>query len=92
MRLRVLTDTGLAIDEPAVSIVAPGEPGYLGILRNHAPLVTTLTAGTLRWTQPDGGQRVLRLGGGLLEVARNHVTILTDRADAPQPVETRLGI
>ena len=73
-----MTDAGLAIDESAVSVIAPGEPGYLGILRNHAPLVTTLSSGKLTWKRPSGERRIARLGAGLLEVHRNHVTILTD--------------
>ena len=76
--LRVLTQAGPAIEDEAVSIIAPGEVGYLGILRNHAPLVTTLKPGTLTWRRPDGDQRAVRLGSGLLEVQRNHVTILTE--------------
>ena len=38
--LRVLTDAGLAIEDQAVSVIAPGEVGYLGVLHNHAPLIT----------------------------------------------------
>ena len=83
--LRVLTQAGPAIEDDAVSIIAPGEVGYLGILRNHAPLVTTLKPGTLTWRRPDGDQRTVRLGRGLLEVQRNHATILTDAvSDAPK--------
>ena len=76
--LKVLTHEGVAIDEPAAAIRAPGEPGYLGILRNHAPLVTTLVPGTLTWRSADGATRTRHIGAGLLEVQRNHVTILTE--------------
>jgi F-type H+-transporting ATPase subunit epsilon len=86
MALRVLTDAGLALDEQAVSVVAPGEPGYLGMLRNHAPLVTTLIPGTLTWRTPRGERRLLRVGAGLLEVRDNRITILTDLAE-PIPAE-----
>ena len=82
MTLRLLTPAGLALEDEATSIVAPGEMGYLGILLNHAPLVTTLAPGQLRWKRA-GGQRVSRrIGAGLLEVARNAVVILTDSLDA----------
>ena len=76
--LTVLTDAGLALEEQVVSVIAPGEVGYLGILRNHAPLVTTLTSGTLTWKLASGARRTAHLGSGLLEVVRNHVTILTE--------------
>ena len=87
--LRVLTQAGPAVDDEAVSIIAPGEAGYLGILRNHAPLVTTLKPGTLTWRRPDGATHTRRIGSGLLEVTRNAVTILTDSAESPGEHTTR---
>ena len=86
MTLRVLTQEGLVLEDEAVSVIAPGEVGYLGMLRNHAPLVTTLLPGTLTWKRPDGERRATRLGAGLLEVQRNHITILTDAVSEPQNV------
>ena len=77
LTLRVLTEAGLAFEEPAVSVVAPGELGYLGVLARHAPLVTTLRPGKLTWKRPDGRKEVRMIGDGLLEVAKNRVTILT---------------
>jgi len=75
--LRVLTEAGLALDDLAVSVRAPGEIGYLGVLSNHAPLVTTLQPGTLSWRTPGGQTHQRRVGTGLLEVSHNLVTILT---------------
>lgn len=89
--LRVLTEAGVAIEDQAVSIVAPGEVGYLGVLRNHAPLVTTLTSGVLTWRTPGGTMRRLRVTEGLLEVTRNRLTVLTkavvEEHDAESPLE-----
>ena len=91
--LRVLTDAGVAmIDESAVSIIAPGERGYLGILRNHAPLVTTLAPGTLRWQRPDGSRQRMQVGAGLLEIVQNRCTVLTDSAAPVEPVSAHHGV
>ncbi|MBI2105084.1 MAG: F0F1 ATP synthase subunit epsilon [Candidatus Omnitrophica bacterium] len=84
LALRVLTAEGLALEDQAVSVIAPGELGYLGMLRNHAPLVTTLAPGLLTWRRSGGQTQRRRIGAGLLEVAHNQVTILTDAvAEAP---------
>ena len=83
--LRVLTGEGVALEDQAVSIVAPGEPGYLGILRDHAPLVTTLKPGRLTWRRPSGEFLAAGIGAGLLEVANNRVTILTDSLTEAEP-------
>lgn len=75
--LRVMTDTGVAIEEQAVSVVAPGEIGYLGVLKNHAPLVTTLQPGRLTWRNASGQSRSVQVTEGLLEVSHNRLTVLT---------------
>ena len=78
INLRVLTAEGVAIDDEATSIIAPGEPGYIGFLRNHAPLVTTLKPGELKWRKENEPWKAARIGAGVLEVTRNRVTILAD--------------
>jgi F-type H+-transporting ATPase subunit epsilon len=77
IHLRILTESGVAVEDEAVSIVAPGEVGYLGVLRNHAPLVTVLTPGKLTWKRPDGRDETRQIGDGLLEIIKNRVTVLT---------------
>ncbi len=87
--LKVLTREGLAFNEEALSVVAPGTPGYLGMLRNHAPLVTTLQPGKLSWKPSTGERRTARIGSGLLEVVRNRITILTDTVSEPPQESVR---
>ena len=83
--LTVLTEAGVAVEDQAVSIVAPGAVGYLGILHNHAPLVTTLVPGRLRWRTPDGRQQIRLIGEGLLEIAKNRLTVLTSSVSEQHP-------
>lgn len=84
MALRVLTSEGIALEEQASSIIAPGERGYVGFLSRHAPLVTTLAPGTLTWQRPSGERRTMRIGSGILEIAKNRCTVLTDAiSEAP---------
>ena len=81
--LRVLTDAGLAIEDQAVSIRAPGALGSFGILRNHAPLISALMPGPLIWRHADGTTKTVRVDGGLLEVVRNRCTVLTPKIAQP---------
>ncbi len=77
IRVRVITNEGQALVDEAVSVVAPGEIGYVGFLYNHAPLVTTLMPGVLRWRTPEGHTRRIRVQEGLLEIVKNQLTVLT---------------
>ena len=85
IQLRVLTDAGVALQDEAVSVIAPGARGYVGFLTNHAPLVTTLGEGTLKWRRQDGATKTARIKGGLLEIFKNRLTILTDTVVAAEP-------
>ena len=78
IHLRVLTESHLALEDEAVSIVAPGGLGYLGMLHNHAPLVSTVDRGRLSWRRLDGSRHSAMISSGVMEIARNTLTILTD--------------
>ncbi len=87
--LRVLTQEGLALSDEAVSIIAPGSVGYVGFLRNHAPLVSTVHPGKLRWKQPGGQWQTRYIGDGLLEIAKNQLVILTTTVSETPPLPVR---
>jgi F-type H+-transporting ATPase subunit epsilon len=49
LSVEIVTNERIVYSETDVELVtAPGSEGVLGILPNHAPLVTTLSAGELR--------------------------------------------
>jgi F-type H+-transporting ATPase subunit epsilon len=75
---KVLTPNRKALDETVASIVAPGEAGYLGVLANHAPLITTLKPGTLTVKYDGGRVEEYEIGGGILKVANNEAILLTE--------------
>ncbi len=58
-------------------LVAPGESGALGILPNHAPLMTRIMPGTVT-IHTEKGDELIYVSGGILEVQPKHATILAD--------------
>lgn len=85
IRLKVITQEGIAIEEEAVSVRAPGELGSFGVLYNHAPLVTTLQPGKLIWRTISGETKTLLIGEGIFEVTRNDITLLTSSVKETDP-------
>ena len=77
--LKVVTPDGVAFTGKTISVVAPGTLGYLGILKNHAPLVTSLEKGNLTYKDDSGSARTMKIEGGFLEVRNNRVLVLTDK-------------
>ena len=75
---KVLTPNRCEIDEAVVSIVAPGTDGYLGVLANHAPLITTLRAGDLKVRYEGEREAYFSIGTGMLKVADNVAILLTE--------------
>ncbi len=64
----------------ATLVVVTGEMGELGIAPRHAPLITRLKPGKVVVTQADGSKLDFAIGGGILEVQPQVVTILADTA------------
>jgi F-type H+-transporting ATPase subunit epsilon len=84
---KILTPSETVLDEEVSSIVAPGEAGYLGVLANHAPLITTLTSGNLKVSSEGKGDRWYRVEGGILRVARNSAVLLSESIEETEPEE-----
>ena len=81
LTLEILTGERLLFRQEEVDeVVAPGSVGELGVLPNHAAMVTTLQAGELR-VLSEGGEEPFFLSGGFLEVRDNLVTVLADAAE-----------
>ena len=56
----------------------PGIDGSLGILNNHAPLITTLSEGEVLVRTENGNEEKFKVKGGVLEVLNNKVIILAE--------------
>ena len=83
-RLKILTPSATVLDEEVVSMVAPGEAGYLGVLANHAPILTTLMRGTLQ-VKLEHGEKWFRVEGGILRVAENSAVLLSEGVEEISP-------
>ena len=86
MRLEIVTAERLLYSEDVDMLVAPGVDGQLGILPNHAPLLTTLQPGEIR-VDKDGDESYMAVSGGFLEVMANKVTILADTAERAEEID-----
>ena len=63
----------------AEMVIAPGESGELGILPQHAPLLTRIKPGTVKVKLVGNAEEeVIYVSGGILEVQPKAVTILAD--------------
>lgn len=61
-------------------VIVPGIQGEMGILPNHAPLLSTLKYGVLR-VRYHGQEEVFTIAGGVVEVQPDLVTVMADAAE-----------
>ena len=78
-RLEIVTPEARFFSEDVDTVVLPAYEGEMGVLPMHAPLVTTLLPGELRFTK-SGKTTVIAVGEGLVEVTQTSTRILTDLA------------
>ncbi|MCC6945091.1 MAG: F0F1 ATP synthase subunit epsilon [Thermomicrobiales bacterium] len=73
-------------DDEVDMVIAPGASGTLGILPNHAPLITTLAGGELR-VKKSGQEYAMVVFGGFMEVTPDKVIILADAAERVEEID-----
>lgn len=84
--LRVVSPEGNVLKEEAEFVVLPGVTGEIGILPNHAPLITAMDVGVIRYTI-GGTTKKIATSGGFVEVAENKVTVLADTAELGELID-----
>lgn len=89
VKLRVEVVTGereVLVEENVDMVVAPGIEGQLGILPQHAPLVTIMAPGELRIVK-GGHEEALAVSGGFLQVGPDRVMVLADTAERSEEID-----
>jgi F-type H+-transporting ATPase subunit epsilon len=86
--LQIATPERMLVHEQASEAQIPALNGYLGVLPDHAPLLSELGYGTLSYST--GGQRhYLAIHGGFLEIMDNNVRVLATRAEAVDEIDVK---
>lgn len=81
LKVSVISPEQVLYEGDAESVIAPAFDGEVGILGGHAPMMTLLGRGVLR-LRGAGGAREFRVAGGFLQVADDHVRVVTEQASA----------
>jgi F-type H+-transporting ATPase subunit epsilon len=79
IHLDIVTPEKKIFSDTVENVYLPGADGEMGILPQHASLVTALQAGELRYLH-NNQVVTLAIGSGFAEVSHTKVTVLTDMA------------
>ncbi len=85
-QLEIVTPEKKIVETAAEEIQIPGKNGYLGVLPGHAPLITELAVGEIKFHAGAEEQR-LAVASGFAEVLPDKVTILAETAERPFEID-----
>lgn len=77
MHLEVITPDAKLFEGEVSSVIAPAVDGFLGILKDHAAMISTLKAGEMKIIS-NGKEERIYINGGVLEVSDNVISVLAD--------------
>lgn len=80
-KMVILSPSKTLLEDEVVFAVVPGSEGELGILVNHAPLVTTLKAGNVKIYKDDQKTitQEIEIAGGFMDVKDNTCQLLINK-------------
>ena len=87
VQLKVLSPEGSGIQETVSEVVLPSASGQLGVLSNHAPMMSALDIGVLRYKQK-GQWKPLVTYGGFAQVEKNVLSILVNDFETVDGIDT----
>jgi F-type H+-transporting ATPase subunit epsilon len=86
LKLEIVTPQAIVFSEDVHMVTLPAIEGQMGIYPQHVPLITQIVPGELMVTK-DGQDRFLAVGEGLVEIAGDHVAIVTDMAIPAEQID-----
>ena len=100
LNIRIITPDKVVFDKSVDEVILPSSTGQVGILNDHAPLLTALDIGVMRFKVTDKWLPMVVMGG-FAEIKNNQITVLVngaeevssiDKAVAEKDLETALEL
>ncbi len=95
LNLNIITPSKSVYSGEVKAVTVPGTIGSFQVLKNHAPIISTLEIGLVKIELPDGSTEFYSTGGGTVEVLNNKITLLADsieRSDEIDPDRARAAL
>ncbi|HEX2921241.1 MAG TPA: ATP synthase F1 subunit epsilon [Bacteroidales bacterium] len=78
MKIDIITPDKKVFEGDIKSVRVPGKKGSFQVLKDHAPIISTLDNGNVVIVEEDGNERVFEVTGGVIEVKANNIILLAD--------------
>jgi len=84
MQLEIITPTTKLYSNDVFLVQLPGTKGSFEILNNHAPIVSSLTEGTIKIIDSKDQTSFYEISGGVVECKSNKIVVLADSGKAKE--------
>ena len=78
MKLEIVTPQKHLYSGEVKSAYFPGTNGFFGILKDHAPLISTLSEGSIKIVEENNKEQMFEINGGVVEVLKNRIIVLAE--------------
>lgn len=80
MYLEIITPDKKVFEGEVNLIQLPGSKGAFEILKNHAPIISTLEKGTIKIQDENNEEHLFEVDGGVIENKANKIIVLVESA------------
>jgi F-type H+-transporting ATPase subunit epsilon len=80
MFLEIITPDKSVFQGEVKLVQLPGSKGSFSILKNHAPIISTLEKGILRIVTQNNEEKLFEVDGGVVENKSNKIIVLVESA------------
>jgi len=87
IKCEIVSQDRVVFSGEADVVILPGGAGELGVLPNHAPLLTTLQYGIITVRTKGLEDQYFTVAGGIAEVQPDQVTVLADAAESVEEID-----
>jgi F-type H+-transporting ATPase subunit epsilon len=87
IELEVVTPERLLVKEAVTEAQIPVQAGFIGVLPGHAPLLSLMGSGVLRYTPQSGPRRAMAVHRGFVEVLPDHIRVLANIAEFAEEID-----
>lgn len=78
MKLEILTPDKKVYEGEVTAVTVPGTMGSFQILKDHAPIISTLEDGPVIIKSNNAGEETFVIKGGVVEVLKNKIIVLAE--------------
>jgi F-type H+-transporting ATPase subunit epsilon len=78
MKIEIITPDKKVFEGDIKSVRVPGKKGSFQVLKDHAPIISTLENGPVILIDMQGNEKIFEINGGVIEVKTNKIILLAD--------------